>query len=115
MLFSRMSEPVGCLDNRAAPRAILQIDRMEVGVKLTTHLLNGKSAGRAMRERRHDLERDIECVMTPAERQDLFSALGRYPDSTTNEMREMLDHELAREQFERRFGHLHMSVISVSR
>ena len=81
-------------------------------MRLTALLLDGDSLGRAARNRRHHLERDIECLVTSTERQDLVAALGRYPDSMTGELREMLDHELTREHYERRFGHLHMSIIS---
>ena len=81
-------------------------------MRLTALLLNGDSLSRAERERRHHLEHDIECLVTSTERQDLVAALCRYPDSMTGELREMLDHELAREHYERRFGHLHLSIIS---
>ena len=81
-------------------------------MRLTALLLDGDSVGRAARKRRHHLEHDIECLMTSTERQDLVAALGRYPDSMTGEVREMLDHELTRERFDHRFGHLHTSVIS---
>jgi hypothetical protein len=47
---------------------------------------------RAARERRRQLERELGCFVTPAERQDLLATLDRYPDPATGEMRELLIH-----------------------
>jgi hypothetical protein len=89
--------------------------RMEVGMRLFALFLDGNVMSRAARERRRQLESDIECFATPAERQDLFDALGRYPDADTDELRELMDREFARAQFEFRFGHAHLPVFSFSR
>ncbi|MDQ1720887.1 MAG: hypothetical protein QOI26_621 [Pseudonocardiales bacterium] len=45
---------------------------------------------RAARERLRQLERDVNCFVTPAERQDLLATLDRYPDAATTEIRELL-------------------------
>ena len=45
---------------------------------------------RAARARRQRLERDLNCFMTSAERQDLLATLNRYPDPTSLEARELL-------------------------
>ena len=54
---------------------------------------------RAARERRQRLERDLNCFMTSAERQDLLATLNRYPDPTSLEARELLIARTMRDPF----------------
>jgi hypothetical protein len=44
----------------------------------------------ADRERRSQLKRELAAYSTPAQRYDLVAALGRYPDGTTHEIRDIL-------------------------
>jgi len=67
--------------------------RGEVAMKLSArvvileaNLANWRAAG----ERRRQLEHDVSCFVTPAERQDLLATLDRYPDAATWEIRELL-------------------------
>jgi hypothetical protein len=55
-------------------------------VILEANLANWRAAG----ERRRQLEHDMSCYVTPAERQDLLATLDRYPDAATREIRELL-------------------------
>ena len=49
-----------------------------------------RTTRRAARERRKQLERELACYRTTAERDDLFATLDRHPDGATHELREIL-------------------------
>ena len=49
-----------------------------------------RTTRRAARERRKQLERELACYRTTAERDDLLATLDRYPDGVTHELREIL-------------------------
>jgi hypothetical protein len=55
-------------------------------VVLEANLAKWRAAG----ERRRQLERDVSCFVTAAERRDLLATLDRYPDAATSEIRELL-------------------------
>jgi hypothetical protein len=62
-------------------------------MKLAARLLlvrAGLATRRAARDRRKQLERELACYATPAERADLLASLDRYPDGATHELREIL-------------------------
>ncbi len=52
-----------------------------------------RTTRRAARERRKQLERELACYRTTAERDDLFATLDRYPDGVTHELREILSRQ----------------------
>lgn len=49
-----------------------------------------RTTRQAARGRRKQLERELACYATEAERQDLLATLDRYPDGVTQELREIL-------------------------
>jgi hypothetical protein len=52
-----------------------------------------RTTRRAARERRKQLERELACYRTTAERDDLLATLDRYPDGVTHELREILSRQ----------------------
>jgi hypothetical protein len=67
--------------------------RAERPMRLAARLLllrAGLTTRRSARERRKQLERDLACYATPAERDDLLATLDQYPDGVTHELREIL-------------------------
>ena len=56
---------------------------------------------RAASARRRQLEREIACYATPAERRELLAVLDRHPDAATREIRDILDRQQRRERLGR--------------
>lgn len=71
-------------------------------MRLSTRLLllnAERTKRRAARERRRNLERDLGCFATAAERDDLLATLERYPETVAEEVRSILERQAAQELF----------------
>jgi hypothetical protein len=65
-----------------------------MGLATRMLLLNAElTKRRAARERRRNLNRDLACFATAAERDDLFATLERYPDAVAEEVRRILERQ----------------------